>query len=194
VTARLAPFLPAPVISEAPDGSLFLDDDRPQSIGRVRSFYGNFGVLVRAYAYILANGAAGLREVSEAAVANANYLLQRLRPAYELPYDQTCMHEFVLSGSRQKALGCATLDIAKRLIDYGFHPPTVYFPLTVKEAMMFEPTETEDRASLDALADAMLSVAAEAEETPELLHEAPHNTPIGRPDELRAARQPVLRR
>ena len=194
VAAHLVPFLPAPVLERSAEGTLFLDEDRPRSIGRVRSFYGNFGILVRAYAYILPNGAAGLREVSEAAVTNANYLLQKLRPAYDYPIDQPCLHEFVLSGSRQKALGCATLDIAKRLIDYGYHPPTIYFPLTVREAMMFEPTETEDRASLDGLAAAMLAVAAEAADQPELLHDAPHNTPIGRPDELQAARQPILRR
>lgn len=194
VSERLVPFLPAPVLSENPDGSLYFDSNRPLSVGRIRSFYGNFGVLVRAYAYILANGASGLREVSEAAVANANYLLQRLRPAYNLTHDRTCMHEFVIDGTWQKELGCSTLDIAKRLIDYGYHPPTIYFPLTVREAMMFEPTETEDQAGLDGLADAMLAIAAEARTSPELLHEAPHTTPVSRPDELRAARQPILRR
>ncbi len=193
VAPHLVPFLPVPLVNEGPDGKLFLDDNRPQSIGRVRSFQGNFGVLVRAYAYILANGAAGLRAVSETAVTNAQYLLQKLKPAYDLPYDQPCMHEFVLSAERQKALGCSALDIAKRLIDYGFHPPTIYFPLIVKEALMFEPTETEDREGLDALAAAMLAIACEAENQPGLLHEAPHETPVSRPDELRAARQPILR-
>lgn len=194
VCEQLVPFLPAPVLTRASDGTWFLDDNRPQSIGRIHSFQGNFAILVRAWAYILANGAPGLREVSEAAVANARYLLERLRPAYDVPYTEPCLHEFVISGTRQKASGCSTLDIAKRLIDYGFHPPTVYFPLTVKEAMMFEPTESEDRESLDALADAMLAIAGEVESDPALLHDAPHGTPIGRPDELRAARQPVLRR
>jgi glycine dehydrogenase subunit 2 len=160
----------------------------------VRSFNGNFAVLVRAYAYILANGAEGLREVSQAAVANANYLLARLRGAYDLPYDQPCLHEFVLSGLRQKALGCATMDIAKRLIDYGYHPPTVYFPLIVKEAMMIEPTETETREGLEGLADALLAIAEEVKHDPELLHLAPQTTPISRPDELRAAKDPVLSR
>ena len=178
VAAHLVPFLPSPLIEQLPDGSYHLDQNRPLSIGRVRSFQGNFANLVRAYAYILANGSAGLRDVSESAVTNANYLLQKLRPSFDLPFDQPCLHEFVISGSRQKALGCATLDIAKRLIDYGFHPPTIYFPLTVKEAMMFEPTETEDRAGLDALAAAMLAIAEEAATKPELLHDAPHDTPI----------------
>lgn len=194
VCERLAPFLPVPVLAENADGMLYLDEDRPLSIGRVRSFHGNFGILVRAWAYILANGTAGLREVSEAAVANARYLQARLRPAFDIPFDQPCLHEFVISGMRQKALGCSTMDIAKRLIDYGFHPPTIYFPLTVKEAMMFEPTESEDRESLDALADAMLAIAGEAESEPALLHDAPHGTPVSRPDELQAARQPILHR
>ena len=176
------------------DGSdhYVLQPGGPLSIGRVRAFYGNFGMLVRAYAYILATGAEGLRQVSEAAVTHANYLLHRVRPYFDVPSDQPVLHEFVLSGSRQKALGCSTLDIAKRIIDYGFYPPTIYFPLTVKEAMMFEPTETESRESLDALADAMIAIAHEAETTPELLHDAPHGAPISRPDELRAARSPIL--
>jgi glycine dehydrogenase subunit 2 len=194
VKTPLVPFLPAPVLALAADGRFHLDDDRPQSVGRVRSFNGNFAVLVRAYAYILANGAEGLREVSQAAVANANYLLARLRGAYDLPYDQPCLHEFVLSGLRQKALGCATMDIAKRLIDYGYHPPTVYFPLIVKEAMMIEPTETETREGLEGLADALLAIAEEVKHDPELLHLAPQTTPISRPDELRAAKDPVLSR
>jgi glycine dehydrogenase subunit 2 len=194
VSAKLVPFLPVPVLARNADGTCFLDEDRPLSIGRVRSFHGNFAVLVRAYAYILANGAEGLKEVSEAAVANANYLLRQLRQAYDVPFDQPCMHEFVLSGTRQKEQGCSTLDIAKRLIDYGCHPPTVYFPLTVKEAMMVEPTETEDRAGLDRLAEAFLKIADEVETRPELLHDAPHRTPVSRPDEVQAARRPVLRR
>lgn len=193
VKAHLAPFLPAPVLVREASGAYRFDDDRPQSVGRVRSFNGSFGVLVRAYAYILANGAEGLREVSEAAVANANYLLARLREAYDLPFDQPCLHEFVLSGNRQKALGCSTMDIAKRLIDYGYHPPTVYFPLIVKEAMMIEPTETESLEGLVGLADALLAIAREVESDPDLLHSAPRSTPISRPDELRAAKDPVLR-
>ena len=193
VASFLEPFLPVPVVSRKSDGSFFLEDDLPLSIGRMRAFHTSFAIMVRAYAYILANGADGLREVSEAAVTNARYLLSRLRQAYDLPYDAPCLHEFVLSASRLKAFGCSAMDVAKRLIDYGFHPPTVYFPLTVKEALMIEPTETEDRESLDALADALLEIAREAESHPELLHDAPHNTHVSRPDELRAARQPILR-
>ncbi len=193
VKNHLAPFLPAPVLTRHPMGSYYFDHNRRQSVGRVRSFNGSFAVLVRAYAYILANGAEGLREVSQAAVANANYLLARLRTAYDLPYDQPCLHEFVLSGSRQKDLGCSTMDIAKRLIDYGFHPPTVYFPMIVKEAMMIEPTETESLDGLVGLADALLAIAEEVKTNPELLHLAPQSTPISRPDELKAAKDPVLR-
>lgn len=194
VCAKLAPFLPVPVIEPAGQGKWRLDEQRPLSIGKVRAFQGSFGILVRAYAYILALGADGLREVSEAAVTHANYLLNKLRSAYDWPYEQPCLHEFVLTGSRQKASGCSTLDIAKRLIDYGYHPPTVYFPLTVKEAMMIEPTETETREGLDGLIAAFLAIAGEAENQPELLHDAPHNTPVSRPDELTAARRPILRR
>ncbi len=194
VSQRLVPFLPSPLVDKAKDGSYTLDFDRPKSIGRVHPHFGNFLVLVKAHAYLLANGATGLREVSEAAVTNAAYLLQKLKGAYDLPVDQPCLHEFVLSGNRQKAMGTSTLDIAKRLIDYGFHPPTIYFPLTVKEAMMFEPTETEDRAGLDALAAAMLAIAEEVRSDPQLLQDAPHMTPISRPDEIKAARQPILKR
>ena len=194
VSTRLLPFLPTPVVVRNPaDGSYRLDRDRPLSIGPVRSFYGNFGVLVRAYAYILRNGEAGLAEVSEASVANASYLRERLREVYSVAYAAPSMHEFVLTGTPQKAAGCSTLDIAKRLIDYGYHPPTVYFPLIVKEALMVEPTETETRETLDAFADAMLRIAEEVRTQPDLLHEAPHATPVSRLDELRAARTPVLR-
>lgn len=192
VKARLEPFLPDPLVYRRDDGRYGLTAGRPLSIGRVRSFQGNFAILVRAYAYILAHGAGGLRDVAAAAVANANYLLRRIRPAYDLPYDQPCLHEFVIAGTRQKAAGCTTLDIAKRLIDYGVHPPTVYFPLTVKEAMMVEPTETESLADLERLAEAFLAVAREASEQPALLHAAPQTTAISRPDEIRAARNPVL--
>ncbi|MHB1132000.1 MAG: aminomethyl-transferring glycine dehydrogenase subunit GcvPB [Chloroflexota bacterium] len=197
VKAHLAPFLPLPQVARREEVGgrevFYLDCDRPQSIGRVRSFYGNFGVLVRAYTYIRSLGAEGLRAVSENAVLNANYLLSRLRQAYDLPYDRRCMHEFVLSGRRQKAQGARTLDIAKRIIDYGFYPPTIYFPLIVEEALMIEPTETESKQTLDSFVEAMLAIAAEAQSQPELLREAPHHSPVGRLDETRAARQPVLK-
>ncbi len=192
VCEALVPFLPGPVVRKRDEKYVF-ESPGPLSIGRVRSYYGNFGMLVRAYTYIRAYGTAGLKRVSEAAVTHANYLLHRVRPYYDVPFDEPVLHEFIISGTRQKALGSSTLDIAKRIIDYGFYPPTVYFPLTVKEAMMVEPTETETRETLDAFADAMIAIAKEAEETPELLHEAPHNTPVSRPDELRAARKPILR-
>ncbi len=193
VSERLFPFLPTPIVVKDSDGFFRLDSDRPLSIGSVRSFYGNFGVLVRAYAYILRNGEAGLAEVSEAAVANASYLRERLKGPFTLPYEAPSMHEFVLSGLSQKEAGCSTLDMAKRLIDYGYHPPTIYFPLVVKEAMMIEPTETETRETLDAFADALLRIAGEVGSDPDLLHDAPHDTPVTRLDELRAARTPVLR-
>lgn len=193
VTERLTPYLPGPVPVRAADGSLeFAWPER--SIGRVRSFYGNFGILVRAYAYVRALGGEGLREVSEQAVLSANYLKERLRQAYDLPYDRTCMHEFVLSGSRQKREhGVRTLDIAKRLLDHGFHPPTVYFPLIVDEALMIEPTETESLEELDRFADAMLAIAEEAATDPDLVKSAPYTTPVRRLDEAGAARNPDLR-
>ncbi|MHB1004645.1 MAG: aminomethyl-transferring glycine dehydrogenase subunit GcvPB [Chloroflexota bacterium] len=193
VKAHLAPYLPVPQAMKREDGTYYLEYERPHSIGRVRSFYGNYGILVRAYAYIRSLGPDGLRAVSENAVINANYLLAKLKEAYDLPYDRKCMHEFVLSGRRQKAQGVRTLDIAKRLIDYGFYPPTIYFPLIVEEAMMVEPTETESRATLDSFAEAMLRIADEVQSNPDLLHEAPHNSPVGRLDEVKAARQPVLK-
>jgi glycine dehydrogenase subunit 2 len=163
------------------------------SIGRVRSFYGNFLVYAKAYAYILSHGPQGLREVSETAVLNANYMMNRLKDLYELPYDRTCMHEFVLSGSWMKKHGVRTLDLAKRLSDYGYHAPTVYFPLIVDEAIMIEPTETEAKSTLDQFIEVMGRIAEEAKENPELLTSAPHNTPVKRVDEARAARHPVLR-
>jgi len=169
-----------------------LDYERPFSIGRVRSFYGNFGVMVKAYSYIRSLGGKGLREVSENAVLNANYLLYRLKEAYDLPFDRPCMHECVLSGQKQARKGVRTLDIAKRLIDYGFHPPTIYFPLIVREALMIEPTETESRETLDAFAKAMLAIAREAEVDPELVKLAPHTAPVTRLDEVTAARKPNL--
>lgn len=191
VKKKLIPFLPRPVVEEK-DGKFYLDHDRPLSIGRVKSFYGNFGVIVKAYAYIRSVGAEGLRRVSEAAVLNANYILTKLKPYYHLPYDRACMHEVVFSGQKQKSLGVSTMDIAKRLMDFGFHPPTVYFPLVVKEAFMIEPCETESRETLDEFIAAMIQIAKEAESEPEIPRDAPHTTVISRPDEAKAARNPIL--
>ncbi|MHB9002691.1 MAG: PLP-dependent aminotransferase family protein, partial [Coriobacteriia bacterium] len=192
VSAALAAYLPSPVISR--DGDRFFAEAPVSSIGRVRSFHGNFGVLVRAYAYIRALGGQGLRAASEQAVLSANYLKERLKGAFDLPYDRTCMHEFVLSGSRQKRdTGVRTLDIAKRLLDHGYHPPTVYFPLLVDEAIMIEPTETESLSDLDSFADAMLAIARECHEYPDTIKHAPYTTPVRRLDEARAAREPDLR-
>ena len=166
--------------------------ERPSPNGS--GFHGNFGVLVRAYAYIRMLGADGLRAVSRDAVLHANYVQARLRDVYPLAYDRRCMHEVVFSAGRFKRDGVRALDIAKRLIDYGFHPPTMYFPLVVDEALMIEPTETETKETLDEFIEAMRAVAAEAREQPDLLTGAPHRTPVGRPDEARAARKPALRR
>ena len=193
VKADLVPFLPVPLAVEDADGSCRFIEDLPLSIGRLKSFHGQFAVLVRAYAYIRTHGAAGLRKVAETAVLNANYLKARLSTAFEVPYDRTCMHEVVLSGSRQKTQGASTLDMAKRLLDYGYHPPTIYFPLIVKEAMMIEPTETESKETLDAFADALLQIAEEVERDPEKVRTAPHETTIARLDEVKAARQAILR-
>ena len=192
VVKELEPYLPVPVVARDADGKFYLDYDRPRSIGRMHSFYGNFAVLVKAYAYIRALGDPGLRAVSASAVLNANYLKEKLKKTYKLPYDRLCKHEFVLSG---KGLHpeVRTVDIAKRLIDYGFHPPTVYFPLIVEEALMIEPTETVSKAELDRFIAAMEGIAKEAKENPELLKEAPHHTPVRQLDEARAARRPVLR-
>ena len=192
VRETIEPYLPAPVVVR--DGDAFrLDHDRPKSIGRVRGFAGPFGVFVRSYAYMRAYGPA-LREMSEVAVLNANYLLAQLRDAYDLPYDRHCMHEFVLSARNLKREhGITALDVAKRLMDYGIHPPTVYFPLVVPEALMIEPTETEPKERLDDFVDAMHAIAREAAESPELLKEAPHGRPVRRLDEVRAAKQPILR-
>lgn len=189
VREDLAPFLPAPTV-EVGEHGYYLDFDRPQSVGRVHGFYGNFGVLVRAYTYIRRLGAEGLRQVSEYAVLHANYLMHLLKPYYELPYDRRCKHEFVLSGSRQKRQGVRTLDIAKRLLDYGIHAPTVYFPLIVEEAIMIEPTETEPKSVLDEFAQVMIAIAREVEESPDVVKGAPHNTVVSRLDETRAARDP----
>jgi glycine dehydrogenase subunit 2 len=167
--------------------------DPPHTIGRLGAFHGNFGVLLRAYAYIASLGPEGLRAMSEAAVLNANYVQARLRGAYELAHDRTCMHEVLFSGRKQKAQGAKTLDIAKRMIDYGYHPPTIYFPLVVDESLMIEPTESETKETLDAFCEAMLAIAHEAETAPELLREAPHVAPLRRLDEATAARKPRLR-
>jgi glycine dehydrogenase subunit 2 len=188
VAKHLEPFLPAPVVEER-DGRFRLVHDRPQSIGRVHSFNGNFGILLRALSYILTHGAAGLSEMSRTAILNANYLMRRLARTYELPQVEHCMHEFVLSGRPLKKHGIKTLDVAKRLLDFGVHAPTVYFPLIVEEALMIEPTETETLDRLDHFASAMEQIAREAEENPQLLHDAPHDTPVGRLDEGRAARE-----
>ncbi len=173
-------------------GRAFLDADRPQSIGRVRAFHGNVGVLIRAYACIRSLGAEGLRDAARGAVLNANYLLAKIASKYPVPHGARCMHEFVATGEPLLARGVRTLDVAKRLIDYGMHPPTIYFPLIVKEALMIEPTETESKETLDRFAEAMLKIAEEAEKTPELLKSAPNTTEFSRFDEVAAARSPVL--
>jgi len=189
----LEPFLPTPVVITKPDGSLGFDYNRPQSIGRVRMFYGNFGMFVRALAYIMANGPEGLRQTTEDAVLNANYIRKHLQGLYELPYDTPTMHEVVFSDRIQARKGIKTGDIAKRLIDYGFHPYTVSFPLVVPGALMIEPTESESKEELDQFIDAMKAVAEEAENSPEIIADAPHNTRVSRMDETAAARKPVLR-
>ncbi len=191
VRSDLADFLPTPLVAKNREGYTFTTPAK--SIGSLGAAYGNFGVMVKAYAYICSLGAEGLKEVSENAVINANYLKEKLKAFYHLPYDRTCMHEVIFSSKRQKAKGVHTVDIAKRLLDYGFHPPTVYFPLIVDEALMTEPTETESKETLDAYIDAMEEIAKEADENPEILHTAPHNTPVRRLDEVMAARKPDLR-
>ena len=192
VRDTIEPFLPSPQVVR--DGNAFrLDHDRPKSIGRVRGFAGPFGVFVRSYAFMRAYGPE-LREMSDVAVLNANCLLARLRDVFELPYDRHCMHEFVLSARNLKREhGITALDVAKRLMDFGIHPPTVYFPLVVPEALMIEPTETEVKARLDEFVDAMLQISREAAEDPELLRTAPHTRPVTRLDEVRAAKEPVVR-
>ena len=192
VKRDLIPYLPKPIIEKQGD-EYVLDYDRPHSIGRVKPYYGNFGINVRAYTYIRSMGPDGLKAVTEYAVLNANYMMRRLSAYYDLPYDRHCKHEFVLSGRRQKKLGVRTLDIAKRLLDFGYHPPTIYFPLNVEECMMIEPTETESKETLDAFIEAMIQIAREVEENPEIVQEAPHTTVVGRMDETLAARKPVLR-
>ncbi|MBY6179087.1 aminomethyl-transferring glycine dehydrogenase subunit GcvPB [Staphylococcaceae bacterium DP2N0-1] len=192
VKKELASYLPKPMVIK--DGDTFkYDNDIKNSIGRVKPFYGNFGIYLRAYTYIRTMGAEGLREVSEAAVLNANYIKARLKDHYEIPYEQYCKHEFVLSGSKQKEHGVRTLDMAKRLLDFGVHPPTIYFPLNVEEGMMIEPTETESKETLDYFIDAMIQIAEEAKNDPDKVLEAPHSTIIDRLDETTAARKPVLK-
>lgn len=192
VKKDLIPFLPKPVVTF--DGEKFrLDYDRPQAIGRVKPYYGNFGINVRAYSYIRTMGRDGLRKVSEYAVLNANYMMRKLEPYFDLPFKQHCMHEFVISGKRQKKLGVRTLDMAKRLLDFGYHPPTIYFPLNVEECLMIEPTETESKETLDEFINVLIQIAKEVEENPEIVQEAPHTTIVGRLDETQAARKPILR-
>src|SRR4051812_3121465 len=191
-SADLEPFLPVPRVEK--EGETFrLNYDVPTSIGRVKAFYGNFGMMVRALSYIYTHGADGLREVTEAAVLNARYLAEKLKDIYDKPYDSDCMHEVIFSHKNQAKTGVHTLDIAKRLIDYGFHPMTIYFPLVVDGAMLVEPTESVGRADLDAFIEAMTDINAEAHENPEQVIGAPHSTRIGRLDEAAAARKPVLR-
>jgi len=194
VGRRLEPYLPVPTVERNPDGTFRLDHDRPKSIGRMRSFYGNFGVMVRAYAYLLHHGPRDIRRIAEIAILNANYLLARLRGTFHVAQDRFCMHECVLSDrDLHKETGLSTMDVAKGLLDRGFHPPTVYFPLVVKGAIMIEPTETESPETLDEFVAALEDIVALARSAPDDLHHAPHRTRIGRADETRAARTPVLR-
>ncbi len=198
VVETLVDFLPAPIVEVDPDrsddeGDFYTLVTPPKTIGRVKAFYGHFGVIVRAYTYIRMLGAEGLRRAAEHAVLNANYLMHQIKTTYKVPYERTCMHEFVCEGRFADAPGVHALDISKRLMDYGFHPPTNYFPLIVPEALMIEPTETENKETLDAFAEALNTIAKEARTTPDLLHEAPHNTPVRRVDEVRAAKELILR-
>ena len=192
VKAQLRDYLPVPRIFKHGD-KFELQDDCPKSIGRVRSFFGNFGVLVRAYAYILSLGGDGLEEASRMALLNANYIRKKLEKSYQIAYNEPCMHECIFTDRVQHKNGVTTLDIAKRLLDYGYHPPTIYFPLVVSGALMIEPTETESPETLDGFIDAMLQIAQESKEDPELVKNAPYSTPVRRLDEARAARKPVLR-
>jgi glycine dehydrogenase subunit 2 len=192
VKETLRDYLPVPRIVKQGDRFDWLEA-APKTIGRVRSFFGNFGVLVRAYTYILSLGGDGLEEASRMALLNANYLRKKLEKHYQIAYNEPCMHECIFTDRLQHRNGVSTLDIAKRLLDYGFHPPTIYFPLVVSGALMIEPTETETPETLDAFVEAMLAIAEEAKERPEIVKTAPHSTPVGRLDEARAARKPVLR-
>ncbi len=192
VKEKLVPFLPVPMISQKSDRYLF-DYERPLTIGKVKSFYGNFSILVRAYTYIKAMGHDGIREAGETSVLNANYLMHKMMADYQIPEDMLCKHEFVAAGLKNPSDDISTLDVAKRIIDYGYHPPTVYFPLIVPEALMIEPTETESKETLDDFAEVMARIAHEAENEPELLKNAPHKTPVRRIDEVRAARVLILK-
>ncbi len=192
VKKDIEPFLPTPRLARK-NGLLTWDYNRPQTIGKVRAFYGNFGVLVRALAYIMAHGGPGLRNATMDAILNATYIRKALEPYYDLPYQSPCMHECVFSDDRQAAKGIRTGDIAKRLIDYGFHPYTVSFPLIVHGALMIEPTETEPKQELDLLINALISIAQEVETDPEMVKKAPHLTRTSRVDEVTAARKPILR-
>jgi glycine dehydrogenase subunit 2 len=190
VSKALTKFLPVPRIVKTKD-NYHWSNDFPDSIGRIRTFYGNFNVIVKAYTYIRSLGAEGLKHATEMAVLNANYIKEKLKPYFDLPYDRVCMHECVFSGKRQVTeSGVHTTDMAKRLIDFGYHPPTIYFPLIVPEAIMIEPTETESRETLDAFCAAMITIAGEAKENPQRLHDAPLTTEINRLDEVLAARKP----
>ncbi|HHW03282.1 MAG TPA: aminomethyl-transferring glycine dehydrogenase subunit GcvPB [Thermoanaerobacterales bacterium] len=193
VKAFLRDFLPKPIVEKEGD-TYFLDYNMPRSIGRVKAFYGNIGVVLKAYAYIRSLGARGLREVSEMAVLNANYLKKKIQDLFEVPVDTICKHEFVVSaGNWKKKNGVRALDIAKRLLDYGFHPPTIYFPLIVEEALMMEPTETEGKEALDAFADSLMRICDEAQENPDLMQNTPHHMPVKRVDEVKAAREMKLK-
>lgn len=189
----LSPYAPTPTVEKRDDDTYYLDYQRPQSVGRLRSFYGNFGMMVRAYTYLREMGAEGLRQATDLAVLNANYLRVCLGEQWHVAYDRSCMHEVVISDRQLKATGVTTLDVAKRLLDYGFHPPTVYFPLVVKGAMLIEPTETETKQTLDEFVEALANIKREAHEDPEMVKAAPHLTRLRRLDETRAARKPVLR-
>ncbi len=193
VKEKLMPFLPKPVVVKTAQETYALDYDRPQSIGKMKSYYGNIGVAVRAYAYIKAMGADGIKAASETAVLNANYMQARLKSHYKLPIDRVCKHEFVLAGTGDPLSHVTTLDIAKRLLDFGYHPPTIYFPLIVDSALMIEPTETESLETIDAFVEAMIKIRDEIRTSPETLKAAPVNTIIGRVDETLAARKPVLK-
>jgi glycine dehydrogenase subunit 2 len=192
VKKMLSDYLPVPRIAKNA-GTFYLQERCPKTIGRVRSFFGNFGILVRAYTYIISIGGNGLEESSRMALLNANYIRKRLEKSYQLAYNEPCMHECIFTDRLQHKHGISTLDIAKRLLDYDFHPPTIYFPLVVSGALMIEPTETETPETLDAFVEAMLAIAREAEETPEVVKAAPHSTPVRRLDEARAARRQILR-
>ncbi|MCY4578648.1 MAG: aminomethyl-transferring glycine dehydrogenase subunit GcvPB, partial [Chloroflexi bacterium] len=197
VGERLLPYMPTPVVNcsvDADGGEVYSLDAPAKTVGRMGAFHGNFGALVRAYAYMSTLGREGIANISRDAVINANYILSQLKEHYHLPYDRTCMHEVVFSARNlRRDYGVSALDVAKRLIDYGIHPPTMYFPLIVEEALMIEPTETESKETLDGFIEVMRTIAQEAEESPDLLHNAPHDTPNTRLNEALAARRPYLR-